>query len=97
MMLTLLNKLLYLHLTTGKTYKGLCPFHSEKSPSFIVSPELQIYKCFGCGKAGDIFNFVQDIEGVDFTAALEQLASRAGIVLEKAAYDPASTHKKTLL
>jgi len=67
----------------GKNYSGLCPFHSEKTPSFIVSPELQRYKCFGCGEAGDIFNFVQQIENIDFPEALEKLAKEAGIKLKK--------------
>ncbi|MDD3474771.1 MAG: DNA primase [Candidatus Dojkabacteria bacterium] len=67
----------------GKNYQGLCPFHTEKTPSFIVSPELQRYKCFGCGEAGDIFNFVQKIEGIDFPETLEKLAKEAGVELKK--------------
>ena len=58
-----------------------CPFHGEKTPSFMVSPELQIFKCFGCGKGGDIFTFVQEYEKVDFREALEELAKQAGITL----------------
>jgi len=81
---------------SGKNYTGLCPFHSEKSPSFMVSPELQIFKCFGCGKSGDILQFVQDIEGVDFSSALEQLAEKAGIKLEKVRLDPDAALKKQL-
>jgi len=80
----------------GRNYRGVCPFHSEKTPSFMVSPELQIYKCFGCGAAGDIFNFVEQIEGVDFATALEQLAERAGIKLEKTDYDPQNAIKKQI-
>jgi len=68
---------------TGKNYSGLCPFHSEKTPSFIVSPDLQRYKCFGCGETGDIFNFLQEIEGIDFPEALEKLAKEAGVELKK--------------
>jgi len=49
----------------GKNFSGLCPFHKEKTPSFIVSPDIQRYKCFGCGETGDIFNFVQKIENID--------------------------------
>jgi len=67
----------------GKNHIGLCPFHTEKTPSFIVSPELQRYKCFGCGEAGDIFNFIQKIENIDFPEALEKLAKEAGIQLQK--------------
>jgi DNA primase len=80
----------------GRNYRGVCPFHSEKTPSFMVSPELQIFKCFGCGAAGDIFNFVEQIEGVDFPTALEQLAERAGIKLEKHDYDPEAALKKQI-
>lgn len=71
----------------GKNYAGLCPFHTEKTPSFIVSPDLQRYKCFGCGQTGDIFNFLQDIENIDFPEALEKLAKEAGIELKKAPYN----------
>ncbi len=65
----------------GRTYKGLCPFHSEKTPSFIVFPETQTWKCFGCGAGGDLFGFVMRREGLDFGEALRQLAERAGVVI----------------
>jgi len=68
---------------TGKNYVGLCPFHKEKTPSFVVSPDLQRYKCFGCLESGDIFNFVQKIENIDFPEALEKLAKEAGVELKK--------------
>ena len=68
---------------SGRNYKAVCPFHNEKTPSFMVSQELQIYKCFGCGASGDIFNFIQAIEGVDFYRSLEILADKAGVVLPK--------------
>jgi len=70
----------------GHNYKGLCPFHSEKTPSFVVSEDKQICHCFGCGKGGDIFSFVQEVEGVSFSEAMVVLADRAGIKLEKTAF-----------
>jgi len=66
----------------GSRYVALCPFHNEKTPSFIVSPELQIFKCFGCGEGGDIFTFVQKIEKIDFGESLKILAKEAGVSLE---------------
>ena len=66
----------------GNRFKGLCPFHSEKTPSFHVSSDKGYYKCFGCGKAGDILNFVMETEGLQFTEAAETLAKRFGINLE---------------
>jgi DNA primase len=82
---------------SGRNYKAVCPFHGEKTPSFMVSQELQIYKCFGCGVAGDIFNFVEAIEGVDFPRALEILADRAGVKLVRSEeVDIQSQVKKTI-
>lgn len=71
----------------GRHFKGLCPFHAEKSPSFMVSPELQIYKCFGCGEAGDVFSFLEKYEGMDFPESLTFLADRAGVKLEKGHFE----------
>ncbi|NDJ52346.1 MAG: DNA primase, partial [Chloroflexi bacterium] len=67
---------------TGKNYKGLCPFHQEKTPSFVVFPESQRYRCFGCGRGGDIFNWMMDREGMDFPEALRSLAEQAGVTLD---------------
>jgi DNA primase len=66
----------------GSRFKGLCPFHSEKTPSFNVDTNRNFYKCFGCGKAGDILNFVMETEGLQFTEAAEALAKRFGVNLE---------------
>ena len=65
----------------GRNWVGLCPFHAERSGSFNVREETGRYRCFGCGAAGDVFKFVQEIEHVDFVAAVEQLATKAGIQL----------------
>lgn len=67
---------------TGANFKGLCPFHNEKTPSFIVFPESQNFHCFGCGKGGDIFTFYMLVENVEFREALKELASRAGVELD---------------
>lgn len=66
----------------GRNFKGLCPFHSEKTPSFMVSPELQIFKCFGCSESGDVFTFLEKHEGMDFSESLRVLAKRAGVKLK---------------
>jgi DNA primase len=66
----------------GANFRALCPFHREKSPSFNVNPHLQIFKCFGCGKAGDVFSFVREYEGLEFMDAVRRLAERASIPLE---------------
>lgn len=65
----------------GSSLRARCPFHSEKTPSFHVSPERGTYHCFGCGTGGDIITFVQEIEGLDFKGALKMLAERAGVPL----------------
>ena len=81
---------------SGRNYKATCPFHAEDTPSFMVSPELQIYKCFGCGEAGDMFNFVQKMEGFEFIDVLETLAERAGVKIEKKQFDPNAEKKKKI-
>ncbi len=65
----------------GRTFKGLCPFHAEKTPSFMVNPERQSYHCFGCGEGGDVLEFAMKREAVDFPEALRMLANRAGVEL----------------
>lgn len=73
---------------TGKNFTGLCPFHSDRKPSFSVVPHLGIYKCFSCGASGDIFKFVQQKENVEFIEALELLAKEAGVPFERRGFNP---------
>src|SRR4051794_36854359 len=68
----------------GRNFKGLCPFHQEKSPSFIVFPESGTFHCFGCGKGGDAITFYKEAERVDFKEALGELAKRAGVEIRSA-------------
>ncbi len=79
-------------------YLGLCPFHNEKTPSFNVNADKQFYKCFGCGKGGDVFRFVMDIEGIGFFEAMKLLAERNGIPMpkERPADDPESKRRASL-
>ncbi len=72
----------YVHLKrSGRNFFGLCPFHNEKSPSFSVSPDKQIFHCFGCGVGGNVFTFLTKIEGINFVDAVQTLAERASIQL----------------
>ena len=73
----------------GQNFLGLCPFHLEKSPSFTVHPAKQIYKCFGCGVGGDVFDFVASIERTDFLGATKILAARAGVQIKRLPDDEA--------
>jgi len=85
----------YLTITKkGKTYFGLCPFHPEKTPSFSVSPEKQIYYCFGCGKGGNVFTFLMEYEKLTFVEALRFLARKAGIPMEHEKIDSAKYQEK---
>ena len=68
----------------GLTWKACCPFHHEKTPSFTVNPDRQYFKCFGCGKGGDVFKFVMELENLDFSSAVEQLAHKYGIIIPEA-------------
>lgn len=65
----------------GRNFKGLCPFHNEKTPSFMVSPDRQVFHCFGCGKGGSVIDFVMEYEHMEFPEALEELAQQAGVTL----------------
>jgi len=67
----------------GKNFQGLCPFHNEKTPSFSVNPERQVWKCFGCGEGGDVFKFVQKVDNLTFPQAIEQLAKQVGVTIER--------------
>ena len=75
-------------------YEGLCPFHDERTPSFGIDPAQKVYYCFGCQAAGDVFTFVQETEGVDFKGALELLAERYGVELEREQEDPREEERR---
>ena len=81
----------------GRTLKGLCPFHDEKTPSFVVYPDQGSYHCFGCGKSGDAFTWMQETEHLDFGEALRHLAQRAGVDLPERRRDPQATEKRQQL
>ena len=78
----------------GGTYKGLCPFHQEKTPSFTVSPARGTYKCFGCGEGGDAISFVEKLEQVDFVGAIETLAKRFGVQIEYEEISPEAERER---
>jgi DNA primase len=81
----------------GPTFKGLCPFHDDHRPSFDVDPRRQRFKCWACGKYGDVFDFVREFEHVGFPEALELLARRAGITLEKLQKNPQEPSRASML
>ena len=78
----------------GRLSKGLCPFHSEKTPSFTVYPDTQSYYCFGCGKGGDVITFIREIENLDYVEAVKFLAERAGLNMPDDNYDDTLSKKK---
>jgi DNA primase len=75
-------------------YEGLCPFHEERTPSFGIDPAQKVYYCFGCQSSGDVFTFVQETEGVDFKGALELLAERYGVELQREEEDPREAERR---
>lgn len=86
----------YVHLiNSGRTYKALCPFHKEKTPSFHILPDKQIYHCFGCGKGGDVFGFLMRLEHLTFPEAVRFLAAKQGIEIPKD-YDPEAEKREDL-
>jgi len=74
--------------------QGLCPFHEERTPSFGINPVEKVYHCFGCGAGGDVFRFVMETEGLDFSEALESLAERYRVTLERESEDPRDAQKR---
>ncbi len=78
---------------TGRNFQGLCPFHNEKTPSFVVTPDKQIFKCFGCGEGGDVFTFLMKINNQTFNEVIEEQASNMGIELPKRNLKNISIHK----
>lgn len=82
---------------SGRNFTGLCPFHNEKSPSFVVSPERQIWHCFGCSRGGDCYSFLIEYENIEFVEALQILAKRAGVELIREKMDGGVSSKKERL
>ncbi|MCD4797158.1 MAG: DNA primase [Candidatus Cloacimonetes bacterium] len=81
----------------GSNYKARCPFHDEKTASFVVSEKKQIFKCFGCGKAGNVITFVRDYEKISFLEALKKLASRAGLTIQQTKVNKQKQTKRDLI
>ncbi|MBD3315417.1 MAG: DNA primase [Chitinivibrionales bacterium] len=81
--------------SAGRNMKGLCPFHKEKTPSFTVNPERNIFHCFGCGKGGDVFGFLMEMEGLSFPEVLRMTAEETGVTLPSSLPPPAQTQQKS--
>ena len=80
----------------GSTFKALCPFHNEKTPSFNINPARQNFKCFGCGEGGNAIGFVMKYENLPFPDAVRKLAQRANISIQEEAYDPEADKARRL-
>ncbi len=78
----------------GRNFSGKCPFHNERTPSFMVSPERGTYICFGCGEKGDVFSFVQKMDGIDFPTALKLMAEKAGVKLAPRTRNPQAAEER---
>ncbi len=81
---------------TGKNYKGLCPFHKEKTPSFVVNPDMQLFKCYGCGVGGNVFTFLMQYEKYTFPEAVQTVAQRVGVSLETSSLDQTSPQRQRI-
>ena len=80
----------------GRNYQGLCPFHSEKTPSFSVSQDKQVFKCFGCGEGGNVITFVMKTKNLEFNETIKYLADRAHITLEENAERKKSNERRDI-
>jgi len=78
----------------GRNFKTNCPFHNENTPSFVISPERQIWHCFGCNKGGDAFTFLMEYENMEFPEALRALAKKAGITIKETAFRKENIRKR---
>ncbi len=93
-MVDLVSKRTELRRAGADHYSGLCPFHDERTPSFGISPSKKVFHCFGCQASGDAFDFVMETEGMDFVSALEALADRYGVALEREDEDPEAAERR---